>query len=55
VSGAYIPQAIRLDVIQQSGNRCGYCLAPQELLYGPLEFEHLLPRSLGGMTVEENL
>jgi hypothetical protein len=42
-------------VIQQAGNRCGYCLVEQELLYAPLEIEHLQPRSRGGSTVEENL
>jgi hypothetical protein len=55
VSGVYIPLATRQLVIQQAGNRCGYCLVPQDLLYGPLEFEHLVPRSRGGLTVEENL
>lgn len=55
MSGAYIPPALRQLVIRKAGNRCGYCLVSQELLYGPLEFEHLLPRSLGGLTTEENL
>jgi len=51
----YLPPALRQLVIQQAGNRCGYCLAEQELLYGPLEFEHLQPRSRGGLTVADNL
>jgi hypothetical protein len=55
LSAVYIPPALRLLVIQQAGNRCGYCLAEQELLYAPLEFEHLQPRSRGGLTTQENL
>ena len=55
MSGVYIPPALRQLVIQQAGNRCGYCLAEQDLLYGPHEFEHLLPRSRGGLTVADNL
>lgn len=51
----YISPAIRQQVVEQAGDRCGYCLAEQELLYGPLEFEHLVPRSRGGLTVAGNL
>jgi len=36
-------------------NRCGYCLSPQHLILGPLEIEHLIPRSLGGSDDESNL
>jgi hypothetical protein len=55
VSGAYISQALRQLVTQQAAGRCGYCLVAQALHYGPLEFEHLVPRSRGGQTVEDNL
>jgi len=55
VSSDYVPRQLRERIREQARNRCGYCLAPQELLYGPLEIEHLLPRSLGGTTNEENL
>ncbi|MEQ1603585.1 MAG: HNH endonuclease signature motif containing protein [Pyrinomonadaceae bacterium] len=36
-------------------NRCGYCLVPQKLISYTLEIEHLIPKSKGGETVEENL
>jgi hypothetical protein len=55
VSGAYIPQALRQLVTAQAASRCGYCLVALDLHYGPLEFEHLVPRSRGGLTVEDNL
>ena len=55
MSGAYIPVALRQLIIEQAGNRCGYCLVDQDLLYVPLEFEHILPRSRGGQTIAENL
>ena len=55
MSSAYIPVKLRELIRQQAKNRCGYCLVSQGLLYGPLEFEHLLPLSLGGLTEESNL
>ena len=36
-------------------NRCGYRLSPQHLVLGPLEFEHIVPRSKGGLDDESNL
>ena len=35
--------------------RCGYCLSPQQLVYSPLEIEHIHPRSRGGSDELENL
>jgi hypothetical protein len=55
VNGIYISPALRRLVIEQAGNRYGYCLVEQELLYGPLELEHLQPRSRRGLTTEDNL
>jgi hypothetical protein len=55
MSSVYISLQLRQLVMEQAGNRCGYCLVEQALLYAPLEFEHLQPRSRGGSTSEENL
>jgi hypothetical protein len=55
VTSVYIPAALRQRIIEQAGNRCGYCLIEQYLLYPVLEFEHIMPRSRGGPTVAENL
>jgi HNH endonuclease len=48
-------QEIERRVRALAGNRCGYCLSPQQLVLGLLEIEHLLPSSLGGTDDEENL
>lgn len=55
MSTIYVPAALRELVRQQAGNCCGYCRVPQRLMYGPLEFEHIVPRSAGGLTIESNL
>ncbi|MCP4659086.1 MAG: HNH endonuclease [bacterium] len=55
MSSAYIPVELRRRVAEQARYRCGYCLT-QELVIGrPMEFDHLFPRSLGGLTTEDNL
>jgi hypothetical protein len=50
-----LTEELRARVRQQAGDRCGYCLSPQHLVMGMLEIEHIVPRSLGGTDVEENL
>jgi len=42
-------------VRQASGERCGYCLSPQRLVLGRLEFEHIIPLAGGGGDDDENL
>ena len=39
----------------QAKDRCGYCLNPQESMPYKLKIEHLIPKALGGETIEENL
>ncbi len=55
MSSAYVPRALRRRVSQQARYRCGYCQTQEELIGMPLEIEHLIPRSMGGPTREENL
>lgn len=47
------------DLVQRlriaTGDRCGYCLSPQQLVLGVLEIDHLIPVSLGGSDDESNL
>jgi hypothetical protein len=50
-----IPQALAERIRIQAGDRCGYCLCPQHLVIMPLEIEHVVPRCLGGESVEANL
>lgn len=51
----YVPVEIARRVREASRHRCGYCLSPQHLVLARLQFEHLIPRSKGGLTIEENL
>lgn len=46
---------LRARVRKEAGDRCGYCLAPQRLVLGWLEIEHLTPSALGGTNDQENL
>ena len=49
------PSLLRRQVERDAGQRCGYCLVPQEFLPVRLELEHLRPRSLDGATERSNL
>ena len=55
MSSVYIPVAIRERVAASARYRCGYCLSPQKYVMDELEYDHLHPRSLGGLTIESNL
>lgn len=52
---AKIKKDLDANIRREAKNRCGYCLNPQELLPYKLEIEHLIPKSLGGTSTEENL
>jgi hypothetical protein len=51
----YIPVGIRQLVIQQAGERCEYCLYPQEMSFLAFEVEHIIAEKHGGATVADNL
>jgi len=55
MSISYIPAELRRQVRSDAGRRCGYCLSSEMITGIPLEIEHLIPESLGGKTVRENL
>lgn len=55
MSDGYIPDDLRDRIRAEAGNRCGYCLSPQHLVYGSLEIEHIIPRAKGGRSEEDNL
>jgi hypothetical protein len=55
MSSAYIPRDVRRLVAHRSRGRCGYCLSSESIVGIQMEIDHLIPRSLGGPTVEENL
>ncbi len=55
MSTTYVSQALREQVATDAHNRCGYCLAQQEIIGIQLHIEHLVPESAGGLTDRENL
>ena len=52
---SYVSDKLRPKIIEQSQNRCGYCLGEQRYILAPLEIDHLLPTAAGGTDDEENL
>jgi 5-methylcytosine-specific restriction endonuclease McrA len=55
MSKTYIPKAIREQVRSQAKYRCGFCLSQEAITGFEMEVDHLIPESVGGLTVEENL
>ena len=55
MSSDYIPVELRRRVAEQARHRCGYCLTQEVVIGRPMEIDHLVPRSLGGLTTEGNL
>jgi hypothetical protein len=41
----YIALSIERRIREDAQNRCGYCLAPQQLVMAQLEIEHIIPQS----------
>lgn len=55
MSPSRISRAVRTRIRAEAGNRCGYCLSPQQYVLGQLEIEHIIPKAAGGTDDEENL
>lgn len=55
MSRSYVAKALREEITKDARRRCGYCLTSARIIGAPLEIEHLIPESLGGPTVKENL
>ena len=52
---SYVPLALQQQVREDAGQRCGYCLSSERITGIPLEIEHILPLSAGGLSTRENL
>lgn len=50
-----IPPALQAQVVAQSNGRCSYCQSQQRVMGVTLTIDHIVPQSLGGETVLENL
>ena len=55
MSRSYIAKALREEIVKDARHRCGYCLTSARIIGAPLEIEHIIPESLGGPSVRENL
>ena len=55
MSDAYIPKALREKITTQAHHQCGYCLTSEAIVGTPMESDHIIPQSLGGLTEEDNL
>ena len=55
MSRSRISKALRVRVVAQARHRCGYCLTAESIVGMPMELDHLIPESLGGLTEEDNL
>ena len=55
MSKSRIAPSLRLHIAAISQFRCGYCLTSQKVIGPFLEIDHIIPESLGGTSVEENL
>ena len=52
---SYVPKALRRQVGVDAGRWCGYCFSAEAIVGIALEIEHIIPESLGGLTIRENL
>jgi hypothetical protein len=52
---AYIPLKLRTSIQELSHGYCEYCLMPSNLSPAAFEIDHIIPESLGGATLLENL
>jgi hypothetical protein len=52
---AYISVELQRRIRVRFGNACAYCRTAEHLTATSFEFEHIMPRSAGGLTEFENL
>jgi len=51
----HISKSLRQRVNEQAKRRCGYCLSSEAIVGAPMELDHIIPQSLGGLDEENNL
>ena len=55
MSDSYVPKEVRARVNAAARHRCGYYLSAEAVVGSPMELDHLIPESLGGLSEEANL
>ena len=55
MSRSYIAKALREQIATDARHRCGYYLTSARIIGAPMDLDHIIPESLGGPTLRENL
>lgn len=55
MSRTRIPRVLRARVAEDERHRCAYCQSAVTIVGMPFEIDHVIPESLGGLTLRENL
>jgi 5-methylcytosine-specific restriction endonuclease McrA len=55
MNSSYIPAELRQRISEQAHHRCGYCLTAESIVGTPMDIDHIIPQSKGGLTAEDNL
>ncbi|MEM8584483.1 MAG: HNH endonuclease signature motif containing protein, partial [Bacteroidota bacterium] len=55
MSSSYVSSKIRKRVALRAGQRCEYCLLPQDTSYYSFHIDHVRPEKHGGKTIIDNL
>jgi hypothetical protein len=55
MSRSYVSKSLRERVAARARHRCGYCLSAEAVVGAPMEIDHIIPESRGGLTEEDNL
>lgn len=50
-----VSKSLRSKISEQAKHRCGYCLSSEAVVGAPMELDHIIPQSLGGLDEERNL
>lgn len=55
MSHTYVPMALRRLVRERAGERCEYCLLPEQVSFIPHWIDHIVAEKHGGQTEDGNL
>lgn len=55
MSRSYISEKLKEKIRKSAKYRCGYCLFQMVYAHTTFEFDHIIPVSRGGQSIEENL
>lgn len=50
-----VSKALRAQIADEAGHRCGYCLTDQRVSGAQMHLEHLFPKARGGSSERDNL